>query len=151
MSGQMEVSGQGVSGQMEVSGQGVYVWGWVGVWSEGGGRSLPRDGYCRGWYASYWNEFFFGLCSENSKSCSRIIHFQHVSSFLSLITGCSTRNVMAFGDRSKVAAPGAHPHGPKYHPFFLEKSYVGVPLAYLDKLIGLSLQLDRKGDRFKHY
>ena len=31
-----------------------------GVWSRGVPDGDPPDGYCCGWYASYWNAFLFG-------------------------------------------------------------------------------------------
>ena len=44
---------------------GLGVWsGGPGVWSEReADPPPPRDGYCRGWYASYWNVFLFARSS----------------------------------------------------------------------------------------
>ena len=32
-----------------------------GVWPGGVSRPTPVDGYCRGWYASYWNAFLLSV------------------------------------------------------------------------------------------
>ena len=40
----------------------------AGVWSQGGGvETSPRDGYCCGHYASYWNAFLYDKCDYRWK------------------------------------------------------------------------------------
>ena len=36
------------------------------AWSRGGLLETPRDGYCCGRYASYWNAFLLSKCLESN-------------------------------------------------------------------------------------
>ena len=50
---------RGVPGAEGICSQGGGGWSSGGAWS-GGVVETPRDGYCCGRYASYWNAFLFG-------------------------------------------------------------------------------------------
>ena len=37
-----------------------------------GRQTPPADGYCSGWYASYWNAFLFGIIFYFAKNCMKM-------------------------------------------------------------------------------
>ena len=70
-----EVDGSGLCGLQ------AHTWGWEwGVSRPTPGGCIPActeadpsDGYCCGWYASYWNAFLFTLFHLNRASCGLIL------------------------------------------------------------------------------